>query len=156
MHRAFSNADRGTLAHIFLLVGLMFLFTLFLIFASIGIGDQPAKLSEAQVEQASARIARTSQLRRGEPAKATRVAGPAASGPAALVQNHCALCHAAGVAGAPLLTDAAEWANRLAQRGLEGLYQSAIQGRGAMPPRAGTPLSDDELRLAVEHLVKQP
>ena len=152
MHRAFSKDDVGTLVHIFILAGLMFLFTLFLIFASIGIGEQPPQLSEARMEQASARIARMSKLRRGAPAKATTVA--AAVGPAALVQNHCALCHAAGLADAPLLTNAAEWANRLAQRGLEGLYQSVLQGRGAMPPRAGTTLSDDELRLAVEHISK--
>lgn len=150
MHRAFKKADLGTLAHIFILTGLMFLFTLFLIFVSIKIGEQPRQLSEAQVEQASGRIARMSQLRRGSPARATTVA--TAVGPAALVQNNCALCHASGLAGAPLLTDAAEWANRLAQRGLDGLYQSVIQGRGAMPPRAGTTLSDEELRSTVEHI----
>ncbi len=153
MHRAFSKADHGTLAHIFMLVGLMFLFTLFLIFASIEIGEQPRQLSEAQVEQATARIARMSQLHRGAPAQATKVV--AAAGPAAIVQNNCALCHASGLAGAPLLTDAAEWAKRLAERGLDGLYQSALKGRGAMPPRAGTILSDEELRVAVEH-ISQP
>ena len=152
MHRAFSKADFGAMAHIFMLIGLMFVFTLFLIFASIAIGEQPQQLSEAQVEQASTRIARMSQLRRGAPAEAITVAAKA--GPAALIQNNCALCHANGLADAPLLTDAAEWANRLAQRGLEGLYQSVIKGRGAMPPRAGTTLSDDELRLAVEHISK--
>jgi cytochrome c5 len=35
------------------------------------------------------------------------------------------------------------------------LVTSVANGKGAMPPRGGSNLSDDELRRAVEHLVGQ-
>jgi cytochrome c5 len=67
----------------------------------------------------------------------------------------CAVCHAAGVAGAPKPGDKAAWAPRL-QQGMDALVQSVVKGKGAMPPKAGNPaLTDAEIRAAVDFLVSQ-
>ena len=62
------------------------------------------------------------------------------------------VCHAAGVAGAPKLGDKAAWAPRIAQ-GMPAMVQSAIKGKGAMPPKGGSSASDADLRAAVEYMV---
>ena len=71
----------------------------------------------------------------------------------------CALCHAAGVAGAPKPGDKADWGPRIAQ-GMQSLYQHAIEGftgaKGQMPARGGSPsLSDDEVKAAVDYMADQ-
>jgi cytochrome c5 len=45
----------------------------------------------------------------------------------------CAVCHAAGVAGAPKVGDAAAWEPRLA-KGMDALMASVKNGLNAMPP----------------------
>ena len=71
----------------------------------------------------------------------------------AIYNTICKACHDAGVAGAPKTGDKAAWAPRIAT-GQAALLKSAINGKNAMPPRAGDPtLSDDELKAAVEFLV---
>lgn len=69
----------------------------------------------------------------------------------------CAGCHGAGVLGAPKTGDKAAWAARLsAAGGAAALAASAAKGKNAMPPKGGDPsLSDDEIRAAVEYLLKQ-
>ncbi len=69
-----------------------------------------------------------------------------------IYQSVCSACHAAGVAGAPVPgTDAMK--QRLADKGLDGLVQSAINGLNVMPPKGGRPdLSDDEIRATVEFM----
>lgn len=71
----------------------------------------------------------------------------------------CALCHAAGVAGAPKPGDKEDWGPRIAQ-GSDLLYKHAIEGftgaKGVMPARGGNAsLSDDEVKAAVEFMVAQ-
>lgn len=46
----------------------------------------------------------------------------------------CAVCHAAGVAGAPKTGDAAAWAPRL-EKGMDALVGTVTNGLNAMPPR---------------------
>jgi cytochrome c5 len=79
-------------------------------------------------------------------------AGPAAGGAAKsgeeIVKEVCAACHVPGVANAPKLGDKAAWAPRL-KAGLDGLLASVVKGKGAMPPRAGSSLSDEDLARAV-------
>lgn len=71
----------------------------------------------------------------------------------------CAMCHAAGVAGAPKPGDKADWGPRIAQ-GNEVLYKHALEGftgaKGMMPPRGGgSSLTDDEVKAAVDFMVAQ-
>jgi cytochrome c5 len=81
-------------------------------------------------------------------------AGGAAKSAEDIVKETCAACHQAGVANAPKLGDKAGWAPRLKQ-GLNGLLASVIKGKGAMPPRAGTSFSDEELASAVVLMANQ-
>ena len=65
----------------------------------------------------------------------------------------CAMCHAAGVAGAPKTGDKAAWKPRIAQ-GKDVLYTSAIKGKNLMPPKGGAAsLSDADIKAAVDYLV---
>lgn len=69
----------------------------------------------------------------------------------------CALCHAAGVAGAPKPGDKADWGPRIAQ-GDALLYKHALEGftgaKGVMPARGtGASLTDDEVKAAVRYMV---
>ena len=64
----------------------------------------------------------------------------------------CAMCHAAGVAGAPKFGDKAAWAPRIAT-GKAALVASVTKGKGAMPPKAGkADLSDADLAAAVDYM----
>jgi len=71
-----------------------------------------------------------------------------------IVKETCAACHVPGVANAPKMGDKAGWAPRL-KLGLNGLLQSVLKGKGAMPARAGTSLSDQELASAVVFMANQ-
>jgi len=69
----------------------------------------------------------------------------------------CAMCHAAGVAGAPKPGDKADWGPRIAQ-GVDVLHKHALEGftgsKGMMPARGGsTTLSDDDVKAAVDYMV---
>ena len=71
----------------------------------------------------------------------------------------CALCHAAGVAGAPKPGNKDDWGPRIAQ-GKDTLYKHAIEGftgaKGMMPPRGGgSSLSDDDVKAAVDYMADQ-
>ena len=70
------------------------------------------------------------------------------------VKEVCGACHQAGIANAPKLGDKAAWAPRLKQ-GLNGLLQTVIKGKGAMAPRAGTSLTDQELSSAIVFMANQ-
>ena len=85
------------------------------------------------------------------PAAAAPVVAAAAGAGEALYKQACQVCHAAGVAGAPKFGDKAAWASRLAD-GMDGMFNIAVKGKGAMPPRGGTQASDADLRAAVEFM----
>jgi cytochrome c5 len=96
----------------------------------------------------------------GAPAIAAQPAtAPAAAvdeGPGAAIYNQaCFACHASGAAGAPKLGDQAAWEPRVAT-GIDAMLQTAINGKGAMPPR-GTcaTCSDEDLRAAIEYMVSK-
>jgi cytochrome c5 len=63
----------------------------------------------------------------------------------------CAACHATGAAGAPKLGDAAVWGARI-RSGFDALVNSALHGKGAMPPQAGGDFDDLEIARAVAYL----
>ena len=65
----------------------------------------------------------------------------------------CSACHGTGVAGAPKLGDKAAWAPRV-KAGKDSLYNSALHGKGAMPPKGGNPgLPDADVKAAVDYMV---
>jgi cytochrome c5 len=87
-------------------------------------------------------------------------ASPAAASPAAsadkgksVFEGTCNVCHGTGVAGAPKAGDKAAWGPRIAQ-GKPALYNSALHGKNAMPPKGGNnALSDDDVKAAVDYMV---
>lgn len=71
----------------------------------------------------------------------------------AVYNQACTVCHAAGLAGAPLSGDNAVWSERFAQ-GFDVLVAHAINGLNAMPPRGGhANLSDEEIRDSVAYML---
>jgi len=88
------------------------------------------------------------------PAAAAPVAAaaPAAGAGQALYQQVCVACHAAGVAGAPKFGDKAAWGPRIAE-GMPAVYNIALHGKGAMPPKGGSSASDADVKAAVDYMV---
>ena len=72
-----------------------------------------------------------------------------------IYKDACAVCHAAGIAGAPIVGNKEAWAPRIAT-GKEALYHTALNGKGAMPAKGGrTELSDDDIKAVVDYMVEQ-
>lgn len=76
-----------------------------------------------------------------------------------IYDSACFACHAAGVANAPKVGDAADWKDRIAQ-GTDVLNEHAIKGYqgkgGFMPAKGGrSDLSDDDVKAAVAYMVDQ-
>jgi cytochrome c5 len=68
---------------------------------------------------------------------------------------YCAVCHDSGSAGAPKITDSADWTNRMKQ-GMPVVLAHAINGYNSMPPRGACPTcSDAEIKAAVEYIINQ-
>ncbi len=91
------------------------------------------------------------------PAAPAAPAAPTNAAGESVYKKTCALCHAAGVAGAPMPGNKDEWAPRIAQ-GKDVLYKHAIEGftgsKGMMPARGGgASLTDDEVKAAVDYMV---
>ncbi|MDR3351518.1 MAG: c-type cytochrome [Zoogloeaceae bacterium] len=87
-------------------------------------------------------------------AAAAEATPPAARDGATVYAEVCKTCHETGVTGAPKKGDKGDWEPRIAQ-GVETLYASALQGKGAMPPK-GTAVrfSDEEVKGAVDYMVE--
>ena len=67
-------------------------------------------------------------------------------------KTSCFACHESGVAGSPKLGDVAAWAARIAA-GNDAMYNSAINGKGVMPPKGGNMgLSDEAVKSAVDYM----
>lgn len=67
----------------------------------------------------------------------------------------CAVCHGAGIAGAPKFGDKTAWKARIAQ-GTPILYSHALKGIRAMPPK-GTcaTCTEKEIKNAVDFMVSK-
>jgi cytochrome c5 len=63
----------------------------------------------------------------------------------------CSTCHGAGALGSPKFGDAGAWAARLGQ-GLEGLWNSAMKGKNAMPAQGTGDFTGDEIKRAVVYM----
>lgn len=72
-----------------------------------------------------------------------------------VVDSVCAACHGAGVANAPKYGDREAWDARVAAGGIDALLASSIAGKGAMPPRGGTNLTDEQLKLAIGYILSK-
>jgi len=123
-------------------------------------------LTDLEVERAVVYMANASGAKFKEPAVALPATAPAAAKPAdakaapaaadgkTVYESTCMACHGAGVANAPKFGDKKAWAAHL-MHGPEHLYENALKGVRAMPPKGGNlTLSDAEVKAAVDYMLK--
>lgn len=130
--------------------------------------DRIALKKPEEIKGGNAADARRVEISLADSAAATVAATPAPSPAATLVASAapakadagrglydtaCMACHAAGVANAPKLGDKDAWAPRI-KSGMNTLYASVINGKGAMPPK-GTAMNSSEadIKAAVDYMV---
>jgi len=70
---------------------------------------------------------------------------------AVLYKTACFACHDGGIAGAPKFADKKLWAPRIAT-GIDAMVKTVITGKGAMPPKGGTQLTEAQIREVVEYM----
>lgn len=132
---------------------------IFLIFKLV-MGIQATHIEDSDVKVASAAVAE-----RVQPVASVEVAAEGEAAPAAgqasgksgeeVVKGTCAMCHGAGVMGAPKIGDKTAWEPRIAQ-GKDTLVKNAINGIRTMPAKGGNAsLSDDEVAGAVVFMANQ-
>jgi cytochrome c5 len=101
-------------------------------------------------EAVAARLQPVGTLEVGAPA-----AAPGARTGEEIVKAVCSACHLSGVAGAPKIGDKAAWAPRIKQ-GQATLFQHAIHGLRAMPPKGGdASLTNEEVERAVAFMANK-
>jgi cytochrome c5 len=72
-----------------------------------------------------------------------------------IVKDHCFVCHAQGINGAPIVGNAKMWAPRASQ-GLETLARHASNGYGLMPAKGGNEsLQQEDIRLAIRYMLSR-
>lgn len=109
-------------------------------------------------EAVAERIKPVAEVNVGEPpvveAPAAEPVADTAGGPGEqIVTAVCAACHAAGLMQSPKLGSVDDWAPRI-EKGIETLYDHAINGFNMMPAKGGrADLSDDEIKAAVDHMI---
>ena len=106
----------------------------------------------------AAALPAAAQAQAANPAKTEKSAASSAgnSGKGKATYNAvCFVCHAAGVANAPKFADKAAWAPRIAT-GMDTLYHSVLNGKGAMPAKGGNAsLAEADVKAAVDYMVSQ-
>ena len=71
-------------------------------------------------------------------------------------EKACSTCHLEGQAGAPMITDSANWFLRLQSKGIEVFYRHAISGFNLMPIKGGcVTCSNEDIEAAVDYLVTE-
>ncbi|MXZ33068.1 MAG: cytochrome c5 family protein [Gammaproteobacteria bacterium] len=77
--------------------------------------------------------------------------------PEARYMAACFACHSTGAAGTPRVGpgNAAEWAPRLEEKGLDAIVESTVTGIGTMPPKGLCfDCTPEELRAIVEFMLE--
>jgi cytochrome c5 len=110
----------------------------------------PAPAATAATTTAAPTAGAASAPTAGAPAT-TATASAGGEGKAVYDQT-CHVCHATGLAGSPKFGDKAAWAPRIAT-GMDKLYNAALHGLNAMPPKGGnTALTDAQVKAAVDYM----
>ncbi|MFY0587578.1 c-type cytochrome [Burkholderia pseudomallei] len=113
----------------------------------------PGASDAAGNSQAAAAMAAIAALpKAGEAPAAGANAESSASAGKALYESTCQACHATGVLNAPKFGNKADWAPRL-KDSMDTVYNFALHGKGAMPPKGGSNASDADVKAAVDYMV---
>lgn len=144
-----------------LLVGISIVFgAVAMLISAISAPDEMAPEVVARISERTAPVGQVNT----DPAKANQIAmagetEAGQSGPMSgeeVVTKVCSACHAAGTLGAPKIGEKSAWQPLLNSQGLNGLVDSAIKGKGAMPPKGGNPnLSEEEIKESVVQMLEQ-
>jgi len=143
----------GLVVGLLLAVGLIYLFMFTM--AKDGFGKNMARINAADGEQIAIRIKPVVTIKDilGEQSDAeTKTETVAVKSPEELYSGACLACHDTGVAGAPKPGDRAAWEPRFAN-GIDALLDTAVNGKGAMPPNGASSYSREELRSAIEFML---
>lgn len=152
-----SEHDRGMMKVMGMVLISLCLLSLFIVVTArlLGIdsdeGSDDPLMRQALVSRLQPVGAVRTSLEGMEVASAESAGGGAARSGEELVNGVCAGCHVGGVGGAPVIGDDAAWATRR-EAGLDMLVASVVNGKGSMPARGGSDYSDEEIRIAVEHM----
>jgi len=166
--------DRVFLRHFSMVIGFLFLVMLALIGLAMYLyALHPAPQNPERKQEIEARIAPVGGVYAGDTGRAALLAAQEAAKKAAEAQvayggtldgktifgDLCQTCHTNAATGAPLLTDKAAWAPRVAQ-GVDTLLKHAIGGftgaKGTMPAKGGNPsLTDAQVKATVEWMLSQ-
>ncbi len=167
-------SDRVFIKHFSMVIGFLFLVMLALIALAMTLyAAHPPPLNPEYDKHVSARVAPVGGVYSGDTGRAALLAAQDATKKAAAAQvayggtmdgktifgNLCQTCHTNAATGAPLITDKAAWAPRIAQ-GEDTLLKHAIEGyngtKGMMPAKGGNPaLSDAQVKATVEWIISQ-
>jgi cytochrome c5 len=115
--------------------------------AAAGASDAGAAQQAAAAMAAMASVPQTPA-----PAAGGAQSADASQAGKALYQSVCQACHAAGVLNAPKFGDKEAWAPRL-KDSMDTVYNYALHGKGAMPPKGGSNASDADVKAAVDYMV---
>src|SRR3984893_594149 len=113
-------------------------------------GAAAGATDNAQAAAAVAALANVTQAS-SEAAAGSQSADASQAGKALYTQV-CQACHAAGVLNAPKFGDKDAWAPRLKEP-MDTVYNYALHGKGAMPPKGGSNASDADVKAAVDYMV---
>jgi cytochrome c5 len=166
--------DRVFLRHFSLVIG----FLVLVMFGLMGLAlhlyaHHPPPQNPERKQEIEARIAPVGGVYAGDTGRAALLAAQEAAKKAAEAQvayggtldgktifgSLCQTCHTNAATGAPLITDKANWAPRVAQ-GVDTLLKHAIDGfqgsKGVMPAKGGNPsLTDAQVKATVEWMLSQ-
>ncbi|BBU28765.1 cytochrome c [Burkholderia sp. THE68] len=117
-----------------------------------GAAAAPAGASANENAQAAAAVAALASVPQAAAPAAGAQSADAAQAGKALYEQVCQACHAAGVLNAPKFGDKAAWAPRLKEP-MDTVYNYALHGKGAMPPKGGSNAPDADVKAAVDYMV---
>jgi cytochrome c5 len=120
--------------------------------ATAASGASGASDAGAAQQAAAAMAAMASVPQTAAPAAGGGQTADASQAGKALYQSVCQACHAAGVLNAPKFGDKDAWAPRLKDP-MDTIYNYALHGKGAMPPKGGSNASDTDVKAAVDYMV---
>lgn len=155
-----NQEDKHFMSQFAILVGALVVFTIVMFFlARYLMGVNAPDYGPLIARQHEQRLEPAGQVQTGKVKQTTAEVsgGGSAEGATSTGQQTyttvCATCHDSGVAGAPMISDQGAWQARIAQ-GKQTLYQHAINGFGAMPPKGGDPsLSNAQVQAAVDYII---
>ncbi|MDR3389976.1 MAG: c-type cytochrome [Rudaea sp.] len=174
MSNPVNNTDKVFLKHFSMLIG----FLILVMFALIGFAmhlyaNHPPPQNPEYKQEIQARIAPVGGAYAGDTGRAALLAAQDAAKKAAEGQvayggtldgktifgDLCQTCHTNAATGAPVLSDKAAWAPRVAE-GIDTLFTHAINGftgsKGTMPAKGGNPsLTDAQVKATVQWMVSQ-